>query len=217
MRLRYALAALTLVMATSSAAQAVVLWDQSTITTAAPGVLASHATGFNGFNAHSVNDVTVPASGWVVTKITQWHAGFDVNWINGLSNGYLDVYPKVGGLPLATDLPSTVQILTGWSCVQDPVRTAQLNQSVLQVSLNVNLNLPPGDYWIGICPRRSNSPLGANHMWASNPVGAPVATKLNTGPWTSHANGYDGAFMIEGEVPVPAESPSWGAMKALYR
>jgi hypothetical protein len=203
-------------MATSSAAQAVVLWDQSTINPAGIGVLANHATGFNGFNAHSVNDVTVPASGWVVTKITQWYAGFDPNWISGITSGYLDVFPKTGPLPLATDVPSAVQV-AGWSCVQDPVRTAQLGQSVLEVSLTVNLNLPPGNYWIGICPRRSNSPFGANSMWASSAVGDPVATQLVPGPWTSSAGGWDGTFRIEGEVPVPSESKSWGSMKALYR
>ena len=220
MRLRYAVAAFALVMATSSAAQAVVLWDQSTINTAGNGVLASHATGFNGFNAHSFNDVTVPASGWVVTRITQWYSGFDLNWVGGLSNGYIDVIPKTGPTPLATDLPSAVQITApgSWSCVQDPVRTAQLNQAVLQVSLNVNLNLPAGNYWIGICPRRSNSPLGANSMWASTAVGDPVATNLAPTPaWSTHPQGFDGTFMIEGEVPVPTESKSWGSMKALYR
>lgn len=215
MRLRYAVAALSLVLLTSSTAQAVVLWDQSTINPSLNGVLANHATGFNGFNSHAVNDVTVPASGWVVTKITQWYAGFDPNWVNGITSGYIDVFPKTGPLPLATDLPSAVQV-AGWSCVQDPVRTAQLNQSVLQVSLTVNLNLPPGNYWIGICPRRSNSAFGANSLWSSNQVGDPEATQLVPGPWTTNA-GRDGAFLIEGEVPVPTESKSWGSMKALYR
>lgn len=215
MRLRYAVAALSLALLTSSAAQATTLWDQSTINTAGPGIFACQATGFQGFTAHSVQDVTVPASGWVVTKITQWYAGFDPGWIGGISSGYINVFPKTG--PLPTDVPSAVLVSTGWSCIQDNAKTAQLNQSVLAVSVNVNLNLPPGNYWIGITPRRSLSPFGVNSMWASDQVGDPVATHMAPNPWANTYGSWDGVFLIEGEIPVPTESATWGSMKALYR
>src|SRR5262245_55408108 len=164
MRLRYAISALLLTVACASSAQAVVLYDQSTIVPPGPGIPASYSSGFNGFIAYPVNDVTVPASGWVVTKITQYYSGLDQNWIGGISTGYVNSYPKTGALPLATDLPSAA-LVGGFSCVQDAAQTAAVGQPVLAVSAVVNINLPAGNYWIGIAPRRSPSPFGVNRMW----------------------------------------------------
>ena len=214
MRLRYAVAALTLVLATSSAAQAVTLWDQSTIVPAGPGIPASYSSGFGGFISYAVDDVTVPAPGWVVTKITQWYSAFDPNWVGGVTQGYVNVYPKSGPLPLATDLPSAV--LVPMSCVNDAAQSAAVGQPVIAAFANVNINLPAGQYWIGIAPRRSPSPLGVNRMWPSATVGDPVALHLNGAAWAQAVGNWDGAFRVEGEVPVPTEPTSWGSMKALY-
>jgi hypothetical protein len=219
MRFRDFMSALSIAAALlvcGSTAQAVTLWDQSTIDINGPSIPASNSGGFNGLVVHSVNDVTVPASGWVVTKITQWYSCFNFNWIGGISQGYINVFPKTGGLP--TQLPVAIQ--SPMSCVQDAAQTALLQQAVISISANVNIALPPGEYWIGLTPTRAASINGINQMWSSAMVGAPVASydMLVANPtWANIRGNYDGAFMIEGELPVPAESNTWGGIKSLYR
>jgi hypothetical protein len=204
-------AALTLALAGS--ANAVVLWDQGTIDPSGPAIPNSHSSGIGGFNTRAVNDVTIPGGGWIVTKITQYYSGFDPNW-PALSTGRLYVEPKTGPLPTVT--PNTTII--PMSCVVDPVRTALLNQTVHAVSANVNLNLPPGDYWIGISPIRSLSPFGGNQQWATIKVGDPIARfNMPAGPWGNASGNWDGTIVIEGEAVVPVEGTSWSGIKALLQ
>lgn len=212
---RYGKASLVaaVLLALSTNAHAMVLWDQSTIAPAGPGIAASNSPGFGGVFMHSVDDVTVPASGWVVTKITQYYSAFEPNW-TGITQGFINVQPKSGSLP--TSNPVTVQ--SPMSCVVDAAQTALLGQTVFAVSATVSLNLAPGDYWIGLTPTKSATINGVNLMWPSAQVGDPVANFQSTvGPWkNTNYPGWDGAFKVEGDLPVAAQNSTWGNLKAHY-
>ena len=204
--------ALAAMLVASSSASAMVLWDQSVITPAGAAIPNSNSPGFGGFVAHSVNDVTVPASGWHVTKISEWYGFFNSSW-TGITQGFIYVQPKTGGLP--TIAPVAVQ--SPMSAALDPAQSALLGQSVLKVSANVNLNLSAGDYWIGITPSASAGINGANLQWPSAQVGDAVAT-YQSGAWSHPASlgNEDGAFLIEGDVTVPVTPATWGSIKSLY-
>lgn len=213
MSFRYGKASLVagILLALSTNAHAMVLWDQSTIVPAGPGIAASNSSGFGGVIAHSVDNVTVPASGWVITKITQYYSAFEPNWVGGVTQGFLNIQPKSGSLP--TGPVATTQI--PMSAVFDAAQGAAVGQQVIAVSANVNISLAAGDYWIGITPTKSATINGVNLMWPSAVSGDPVAT-FSSGAWHSNYPGWDGAFVIQGDLPVPAQSSTWGNLKAHY-
>jgi len=214
MSFRYGKASLVaaVLLALGTNAHAMTLWDQSTIAPAGPAIAASNSSGFGGLFVHSVDDVTVPASGWVITKITQYYSAFEPNW-TGLTQGFINIQPKSGGLP--TSAPVTVQ--SPMSCVTDAAQSAALGQQVFAISATVNISLAPGDYWIGLTPTKGATLNGVNLMWPSNQVGDPVASyTMSAGPWKDQYPGWDGAFKIEGDLPVPAKNSTWGNVKAYY-
>src|SRR5215510_6972416 len=144
MSIRYGKASLVaaVLLALGTNANAMVLWDQHTIVPAGPAIAASNSPGFGGVFTHSVDDVTVPASGWVITKITQYYSAFEPNWAGGVTQGYLNIQPKTGPLPTAN--PVTVQ--SPMSCTIDAAQSAAVGQTVLAVTATVNISLAPGDY-----------------------------------------------------------------------
>jgi hypothetical protein len=215
MSFRYGKASLVaaVLLALGTNAHATVLWDQSTIVPAGPAVAASNSPGFGGVFTHSVDDVTVPATGWVVMKITQYYSAFEPNWVGGVTQGYINIQPKTGSLP--TSNPVTVQ--SPMSAVVDAAQSAAVGQQVIAVSANVNISLAPGNYWIGLTPTKGATINGVNLMWPSAQVGDPVASfNGTTGPWKDSYPGWDGAFKIEGDLPVPTQNTSWGNLKAYY-
>jgi len=215
MRIRYGKASLigAVLLALGTNAQAMTLWDQSTISPAGPAIAASNSSGFGGLFVHSVDDVTVPASGWVVTKITQYYSAFEPNWAGGVTQGFINIQPKTGSLP--TSNPVTVQ--SPMSCAIDAAQSAAVGQTVLAVTATVSISLPAGDYWIGLTPTKGATINGVNLMWPSAQVGDPVANFQSTvGPWKNNYPGWDGAFKVEGDLPVPTQNSTWGNLKAHY-
>ena len=198
--------ALLLSLSLSSPGRAEVLWDQSTLDLAGPGIANSYSPGFGGFVIHSVDDVTVAGSGWNVEKITQYYSTWNPNWTS-ITTGYLHVAPKTG--PLPTFNPSTD--------IQVPMSASYLSGDVLKVTAaGLNIPLAPGDYWIGITPVAGAGIFGANLQWSAALVATTVAN-WELGVWHNYYAGYDGAILIEGSRPVAVESGSWGDIKSLYR
>jgi len=204
---------LCLVLLLASSASALVLWDQGTIVPAGPGIANSNSPGFNGFVIHSVHDVTVPASGWHVTSITQFYGGFNSSWVN-LTQGFINVQPKTGALP--TSIPVAVQ--SPMSCTIDAARSMALGQTVYAVKAIVNFNLSAGDHWIGLTPTASAGLNGANLQWPAAMVGNAVASfAAPAGPWVNNYAGWDGSFIVEGDITVPVEQKAWGSVKSLFQ
>lgn len=212
MRKRYAVsAALGLLLGLAASANATVLWDQSTIAPAGPGITSCYASGFGGAIAYSVNDVTVPASGWVITKVTQYYSGFNAGWVGGITQGYLTIIPKSGSLPTGTPSTTLIPMSGSW----DAAQTALLGQDVMDVVANVSISLPPGDYWIGLSPKATAGIDGINQVWPAATVGAQVATYSGSS-WSNAFGNWDMSQLIEGDFPTPTQSTTWGALKALY-
>jgi len=213
MRLGYVRSAgimLVAAVALVGTASAATLWDQSTIDINGPGITASNSPGFGGFVRHSVDDVTVPAGGWMISSITQYYSNWNGSWVGGVTQGYVNIISKSG--PLPAGVPSAV--LVPMSASYD---APQFGQGVIAVTCPVSINLPAGDYWIGITPSGSAGISGANLMWPSAKLGDSVATYQAPGPWSNNYGNYDGAFKIEGEAqPVAAEPVTVSKIKAQY-
>ncbi len=212
MRKRYAVTvALGLLLGLAVSANAAVLWNQSTIDPNGSGIASSVTTGFGGGSVYSVNDVTVPASGWVITRVTQYYSGFNTGWVGGITQGYLTIIPKSGALPTGTPSSSLIPMSGSWDIPQSTL----LGQDVMDVVANVNIALPPGDYWIGLAPKATAGINGINQVWPAAMVATPVATYAPA-PWANYYGNYDMSQLIEGDFPTPAKGSTWGAVKALY-
>jgi hypothetical protein len=191
-----------------SGAGAVVLWDQSTFDLAGPGIANSNSPGFNGVVAYSVNDVTV-SSPWIITKITQYYSAFNAGWAGGITQGLVYIQPKTGALP--TVVPA------GALSPMSGAFTSMQGQGVIAVSASgLNVQLAPGSYWIGITPNASAGINGVNLQWPAATTDAPVATYVSPGPWSNNYGNYDGAMLIEGDLPVPVAPSTWGGIKSLF-
>jgi hypothetical protein len=170
-----------------------------------PGIANSYSPGFGGFVIHSVNDVTVDDT-WHVQSITQYYSAWNFNW-GSLTTGYLHVAPKTGAMP--TFDPATD--------VQVPMSATLAGDNVFAVTATgLNIDLTPGEYWIGITPVAPAGISGANLQWAAPLVGVTIASHEN-GAWHNYYAGYDGAILIEGERPVSVDANTWGSIKSLYR
>jgi hypothetical protein len=199
-----------LLLGLAPAAGAVVLWDQMVLDLNGPGIANCNAPGFNGVVAYSVNDVTVPAPGWVITRITQYYSAFNAGWVGGVTQGLVYVQPKTGGLPTINP-GGPLQPMS--AAHAGPIQ----GQPVIAVTASgLNIALNPGEYWVGITPNATAGINGANLQWPTAMLGAPVATYAAPGPWANLYGAYDGTIRIEGDVPVPVEASTWGGIKSLY-
>ena len=184
-----------------------VLWDQSVLDVKGPGIANSYSAGFGGFIIHSVNDVTVDGDGWHVDTITQYYSTWNPNWAGVITTGYLHISPKTGPLPTFDPTTDT----------QIPMSAAYVDANVLAVvATGVNIDLAPGDYWIGITPVAQAGIFGANLQWPTALVGDAVASH-ELGAWHNYYAGWDGAILVEGDRPVSVDANSWGSIKSLYR
>lgn len=190
------------------------LWDQSDYDVAGMGFFNSESGSppFGSTN-HTVNDVTVEC-GWLVESITIYFSAVDPGWGGAITQGYLHVYPKTGALPVEDP---TASPLVPMSAVLDA------DHFVLTAS-GLDLDLPPGDYWIGITPIAPGGIMGPEICLSCfGYFGDPSASYDVYGmpmPMWMHMNpGLDAAILIEGTVngPSAAEAKTWGQIKALYQ
>jgi hypothetical protein len=211
---------ITVVLATAVAAgtaNAVTLWDQSDYDVFGAGFFNSiSGTPPLGITQYAVSDVTVDAPGWHVESVSTFYGFIDPSWGTAISEGYLLIYPKTGPLPVdgANDpLVAPLVPMTG----TDIGGVWQVTASGLAV------DLPPGDYWIGITPIAPGGFFGPEiHMGTVNFVGAETASwdpYAAPGPpaWFNFNPGIDASIKIDGVRPTPVDDTSWSALKALYR
>ena len=201
------------------AANAAVLWDQSTIDPFDAGYFDMVAGGPPfGSTVYTVSDVTVPAPGWVVSSVAIYASNFDFDSWAGITTARLNIFPKSGPAPLATNDPtlgtSVPVVLTSFGDYWEIKATGLSNV------------LPPGDYWIGLTPNAPNANelhikfLGAgvgspSYSW--DKFGFP-APSWGIGPFPGASTG-DASFKVEGVVsgPVPTAKTTWARVKTLYR
>ena len=199
-----------LALAGSAGAQSEVLWDQSDLDPNASGIANSISPGFGGFTIYGVADVIVGDAGWNVDSITQYYSSWNQDWVFAITEGSLHVFPKTGPLPVDDPVAS----------VTVPMTAATNDPDVIEVTASeLNLDLAPGEYWIGITPAAPAGLFGANLQFATLAMtGDPVAVYDTALPgWNNLYGAVDGAIRIEGSRPTPVEETSWGQIKHLYR
>jgi hypothetical protein len=185
--------------------------------------LASNACSQISGNARAFNtsDVTF-ATPVVITSITVFETAGNVQ---AASQGYLWIGVKTGPFPT---VPSD-SLYNAAHLVPIVVTSGTVNgvANVVSVKANVNRPLPAGDYWIALAPRQNLGVFPYNvHLVTFSPVvGSPTrvidACTVNT-TWTTplesaYPGGLDYSILVQGDLPVPAISSTWGRLKAFYQ
>jgi len=202
----------------TQAAVADVLHDQSDFDAAAPGYFNSVSGGPPfGMTNYVVNHVTVVGGGWLVDSISTYYSALDPGWGDAITTGHLHVFTKTGVLPMdGTDDPtlSTSVAMTGMLDGDHIVVTAS----------GLNLELEPGEYWIGITPVAPGGMWGPEiHLSSMSLMGDASASYDQyafPGPpaWFNFNPGVDASLLIEGDGSVVAsETTSFGNVKSLFR
>ncbi len=169
----------------TTTASADVLWNQQGYATGSGGTWnhydATPATpAFNFTNQwFAVGDILVGGGGWDVDSITTYYRGAprNDNFSNLVNQAYLHVFPKTGTLPTAGDIPTSSTIVPVTSVLG--VDAGVLRHAMTASGLN--LNLPAGEYWVGLTPLYEGTANTA-HL-ASSIVGDPSSifvTSANT-------------------------------------
>ncbi|UCD75481.1 MAG: hypothetical protein JSV91_00905 [Phycisphaerales bacterium] len=187
-------------------ASADVLWDQSNVDAAVNAIVDQEFGDFPDYSSYMVDDVTVGGPGWNITKITVYFTD-NPAWV-GNHMGRLNIFDNPGGFPAEPgNSGEMVDVTIGYGAYG------------LEVVANVDIDLAPGNYYIGLTPIldfgtygqafHQAAPIqGTNTLW-QNPGGAfgygtdwTYAYVLDsTFVWQDN---YDMAILIEGTaVPAP--------------
>ena len=199
------------------ASSAAVLWDQSDFDPWGPGFFNSESGGPPfGMTQHSVNDISVGGTGWQIESITTYYSALDLTWGDGITQGYLHIFDKTAPLPV--------------DGVDDPTASPVVSMSALLnvdhwivTAADLNVDLAPGEYWIGITPIAPSGPFGPEIHMASLTLTGDATASYDVyafpGPptWYNLNPGVDASILIEGTAPTPIDDATWGAIKALYR
>ena len=206
--------AVVAVFAMVSGASAQVLWDQSDINAFGPGFFNSESGSPPfGSTTHTVTDVTAPGA-WNITRITVYFSAVDPAFADGIFQGYLHVWPKVGPTPVE-DPTADVLVPLAANLVDGP------NGQIIEVStVGLDMNITAGDYWVGITPI-APAPFGPEiHQSSLTAYGDPSPSYDAFGfpapMWTVWVPGVDAAILIEGSGPVPNDTRSVGSIKAQF-
>ncbi|MDY7108263.1 MAG: hypothetical protein SYC29_06460 [Planctomycetota bacterium] len=196
-------------VAFTTAASADVLWDQSNYSTDPNALVDQEFGDFPSFSSYMVTDVV--STGWTVESISVYFTSNNGTWGQFLSQARLNVFDWVpGSLPTGADDP------TGGSVVS--VSAVEQGDATWKITADgLNLNLPAGDYWVGLTPivdfatggqefHRPAPIVGENNAFR-NPGGGfgfgpdwvRAYTVDGTGEWQDQ---WEASILIEG-VPTP--------------
>ena len=96
---------------------------------------------FPTYSTYLVADINIPNPGFTITQVTAY---FTINGaFGGVPTGRLHLFPKIGGLPVGSDDPAVSMSV--------PV-SYDINTGIL-TTVGLNLDVPAGDYWIGLTPQ----------------------------------------------------------------
>jgi len=160
-------------------------------------------------STYIVDDIVVPASGWTINSITEWFTASS-SW-PGSATGRLNIFSKTGSLPLPSDDPTAGSV--------HPITLTDIGGDYEITMSGLNINLAPGDYWIGFAPIVDRTVNGQNwHYPTATTTGDLAALRNMTDYWgygtdwlTIESMGYsypDASLLIEGTagnvIPVPS-------------
>lgn len=209
---KLSLIVLSLTMVLAAAAGAAVLHDQSEYDFSGPGffnVIAGAPP--MGVTTYSVNDIVVDGTGWVITSISTYQnalGGFE----NDVTQAVINIFPKTGELP--------VEIPTNDTMV--PVTVTHISGDDYKVTADgLNIELAPGEYWIGLTHYGSAFNSGI-HMPAATLMG-DATPSYDTGGfpmpmWAFWVPATDAAILILGDDNVVAtDETTLDSVKSYYR
>lgn len=206
------LSVLALIIAFAGMAQAEVLVDQSEFDVSVPGFLNAVAGAPPmGSTIYTVSDITVDGTGWAISSISTF-----INALGGFETevtiGYINIFPKTG--PLPEEVP-------GQSMMVDVTVTDLTNNNFQVTASGLNIELEPGEYWIGLTHMASAFNSGI-HLSSTTFMGDETPSYDIGGfpmpMWATWNPGYDPAILIEGDSNVVSTSTStMSQVKSLYR
>jgi hypothetical protein len=212
-----------LLVSVATAANAVVLWNQSDWNLPGEGSLNLSSTSCNMISGntkqHTACDVHF-SSAVQISSITIYETDGNAA---GASQAYLWIAPKTGALPTAasTDVNNAANIVPISAAYVTP---DNVNYALAVTASGLNVSLPAGDYWVSLTPKHSLGffPYSVHLVTASAVVGDPTpsinACTANSDWFEALApTHYDYAIKIEGDLPVPTLPTTWGALKSIYR
>lgn len=205
-----------LVMMTT-AANAMVLWDQAPDTDLAilgEGYPDSYSIGFFGnvivYGACDFN-LGIDAT---ITSVTTYYTASG-QWVPGTYDALLDVYTKTGPSPITgTDDPLATGVTVSVTLTDNGDGTMSLTATGLSLSLTA------GDYWIMMSPTIADGPSFREFHAPALAAWGDDSNVIEFGGFFGPAwgpAGMDGAITIEGDSAVPTEDTTWGQFKAIYR
>jgi hypothetical protein len=192
------------VAAFTATATADVLWDQSNVNTGINAFVDQEFDDFASFSSYMVMDVV--STGWTVQSVSVYFTNNMGNWA-GVTQARLNLFAKTGTLPVAGDDP-TAGATVG-------VSLTNLGSSWEITASGLNVNVPIGDYWIGLTPLTNFGAQGQEFHQAAPIIGVDTAWRNPGGgfglgtQWQTTAplgtdwiGVYDAAFKVEG-IPAP--------------
>jgi hypothetical protein len=206
----------------ATAASAVVLWDQSNWNNVGEGSVNLSSNSCSQLNGntkvHTANDVHFD-SPVIITSVTVYETEGNVQTA---TQAYLWIAPKTGPVPTASssDVNNAANLVTITNALQSNGTT----NAVAVTASGLSISLPAGDYWVSLTPRHSLGffPYTVHLVTSGAVVGDPteaiVACTVNSTWYQPLApTSYDYAIKINGDVPVPTLSKTWGGIKGIYR
>jgi hypothetical protein len=196
--------ALVAVAAFTATATADVLWDQSNYNSGINAFVDQEFDDFPSYSSYMVMDVV--STGWTVQSVSAYFTLGSGNWA-GVTQARLNLFAKTGSLPGAGDDP------TAGSTVA--VSLTNLGDTWEITASGLNIDVPAGDYWIGLSPltnfgaqgqefHRAAPIIGEDTAWRNPGGGFALGTQWQTTAalGTDWIGVYDGAFKVEG-IPAP--------------
>jgi hypothetical protein len=211
-----------LLSALAPAAGAVTLWDQSNWDTNGEGSVNLSSTSCNFINGntkvHTASDVHFTQT-VNITSISVYET--DGNAASA-TQAYLWIAPKTGAMP--TENSSLVNNAANLVTISSAYEFNGSEAALVVTASGLNISLPAGNYWVSLTPKHSLGffPYSIHRVISTGVVGDPTAA---IEACTSNANWfhpldpslYDYAIKIEGNLPVPTHTTSWGRVKSIYR
>jgi len=197
----------------AGAAQADILWNQlPAYDSQTLPAFPDRVTGSDAIFA--VSDVTVPAGGWTIQSVSTYFS--DLSFNPTVTSAVLNIFPKTGAVPTAANDPRPSPTGQGTLTVPVDVRSigGATQQPVMIITADgLNINLSPGDYWIGLTPTLNSGPFGSDLHWpALSIIGSQSAARgydqFGGFPWTSVGAlagppNFDLALTVTG-IPTPS-------------
>lgn len=209
---KLSLIVLSLTMVLAAAAGAAVLHDQSEYDFSGPGffnVIAGSPP--MGTTMYTVNDITVDGTGWNITSISTYQnalGGFE----SEVTQAVINIFPKVDSMPAGEP---TQDMLV-------PVTVTHISGDDYKVTADgLNIELEPGEYWIGLTHFGSAFNSGI-HMPAATLVGDASPSFDPFGwpapMWSVWVPSTDAAILILGDDNVVAtDETTLDSVKSYYR